>query len=104
MVPINHYPQDLVNVVRCWAGWGIMPAPSRSDDRLKSQYGAARGSELLPFIKSLESDFYLSTAHLTAKNLQEMAASSSFDFKEKHPEIPHEVIEVFVWCYTFDYR
>jgi len=81
-----------------------MPAPSRSDDRLKSQYGAARGSELLPFIKSLESDFYLSTAHLTAKNLQEMAASSSFDFKEKHPEIPHEVIEVFVWCYTFDYR
>lgn len=104
MVPMNHFPEGLVDAVRIWAGWGIMPAPNRSEARLKSRYGEGRGAELLLLIKSLEADFYSSTAHLAAKDLKEMATVSFAEFRGRHPEMPPEVAEVFAWCYTFDYR
>lgn len=95
---------ELINAVPCWTGWGESGYPIRDDARLMDLFGFKRGSELLNEIKCLHDAFYLSEARLVSKDMAEMAYRCARDFRLKHPAIPEQVVEAFVWCYTFDYK
>ena len=105
MVEVNNLnsPQ-LVEAVCIWTGWGQNMAPSRDDTRLTKHFGDEIASMLLPIVKSLEKDFYSSDARFVAANLQEMEKLVSEQFKQKHPDAAEEIVKVFAWCYTFDFK
>jgi hypothetical protein len=96
--------RDLVDAIRIWSGWGIEHSPRREDSRLARQRGNAFAMRLLPIIKELQKDFYASDAHLRASDLTEMGQIAKEQFKKLHPRVAEEVAEIFVWCYTFDWR
>ena len=95
---------QLIEAVRLWTGWGQSPLPNRNDSRLLNHFGGDIGTKLLSLIKSLEDEFYASDARLRAANLQEMEKLASEQFKQKHPSIADEIVKVFAWCYTFDFK
>ncbi len=105
MVEINGLNSSrLVEAVHLWTGWGHSEMPNRNDQRLADHFGSEVSAKLLPLIKSLESDFYLSDARLIAPNLQEMGRLASGQFKQKHPKVSDEIVKAFAWCYTFDFK
>ena len=95
---------ELVAAVRCWCGWGTSAMPHRDDSRLIERFGRQRGAELLREIVALEDDFYISDARLVAANVPDMARRCADDFKRKRPGVAGEIVDSFVWCYTFDYK
>lgn len=95
---------QLVEAVRVWTGWGQSMMPSRNDKRLVERFGEDAAAKLLPVIKSLEDDFYVSDARLVAANLQDMERQASEDFKRKHPTVAEDIVKAFAWCYTFDFK
>ena len=97
-------PMEMIEAVRCWTGWGNSAIPRRSDERLLERFGCGKGTDLLSQIKSLEDEFYLSDAHIVAVNIQDMARRCANDFRARRPGVPEEIISMFVWCYTFDYK
>jgi hypothetical protein len=102
---MNNQETDLLIEAIClWTGRGQKSWPGRDDSALINHFGPEKASKLLSILKSLEDDFYLSNARLTAANLQEMAKLAAEDFRKIHPEIPEEIVQAFVWCYTFDYK
>jgi hypothetical protein len=94
----------LVDAVRIWSSWGESSWPNRDDSRLRSKIGASKADELLPIIKQLEADFYLSDVHLEMADLAEMGKSAKEQFQRLHPEVPEEIARILAWCYTFDWR
>lgn len=100
----KHNRSELIDAVHCWTGWGESAMPSRSDARVLERFGKEKGTALLGEIKALEDDFYLSDAHLVADDLQDMAKRCAADFKCKRPGIEDDIVNAFVWCYTFDYK
>lgn len=100
----NVSPLELIESVRIWTGYGDKMMPSRKDSELLKHFGKEKGEELLSQIKALEEDFYLSDAHRVAANLQDMAARCADDFRKRHPGIADDIVNAFVWCYTFDYK
>jgi len=95
---------ELIDAVRVWTGWGANMMPSRDERRLVKQFGDERAARLISVIKSLEDDFYSSDARFVAADLQDMGKMASEQFKKKHPMVPDEIVKVFAWCYTFDFR
>jgi hypothetical protein len=95
---------ELVDAVRCWCGWGTSAMPRRDDSRLVNRFGEERGAELLREILALEDEFYQSDARLVAANIQDMARRCADDFKRRKPDVATEIVDAFVWCYTFDYK
>jgi hypothetical protein len=105
VVEINeNAPTELIEAVRCWTGWGDSAMPSRNDERLLERFGCEKGAVLLSEIKGLKDDFYLSDARLVAADIQDMARRCADDFRRKRPGIAEEIVNAFVWCYTFDYK
>lgn len=100
---INADLNKLVDAMRIWAGWGGI-APSRDDLRLRQKFGSADANVLLPIIKQLEDDFYMSDARYTAVDLEEMARLAKEKFTRMYPDLPSEIGEVLAWCYTFDFK
>lgn len=78
--------------------------PLRDDSILVSRFGTRTAAKILSRIKSLEDDFYLSDARLIAPNLEEMERMSAEQFREKHPQIPEDIVKALAWCYTFDFK
>jgi hypothetical protein len=95
---------QLIEAVQLWAGWGRSIMPSRDDRRLKDRFGESVAAKLLSLIRSLENDFYSSDARLVAANLHDIERLASEQFKRKHPAIADEIVKVFAWCYTFDFK
>ncbi|MCU0770557.1 MAG: hypothetical protein MUE94_02140 [Verrucomicrobia bacterium] len=95
---------ELIEAVRIWTGWGQSLTPKRDDDRVVNHFGNVVAAKLLPLIKSLEEDFYSSDARLVAADIEEMEQLASQQFKLKHPSIAGEIVKVFAWCYTFDWK
>lgn len=93
---------QLIEALRLWVGWEGFK-PDRDDQRVAERYGL-EASALLRLMKSLEEDFYASNAHIVAKDLADMAALASEDFVRKHPTVSPEIVKLFAWCYTFDYK
>lgn len=105
MVKINNIELSLlVEAVRVWTGWGRDVMPRRDDSLLVEHFGAEVAAKLLPIIKSLQDDFYLSDARFVADDLQEMEKLSSEQFRKKHPAVADEIVRAFAWCYTFDFK
>jgi hypothetical protein len=94
----------LIEAVFIWTGRGQKSWPHRDESALINHFGAEKASKLLSTIKFLQDDFYSSNANLIADNLQEMGKMASEEFRKKHPDIPEEIVQAFVWCYTFDYK
>jgi len=67
-------------------------------------FGLEQGALLLRQLKQLEADCYLSDAHVLATDMSDMANRCARDFRARRPDVPAEVVDVLVWCYTFDYR
>jgi hypothetical protein len=78
--------------------------PLRRDQTLTERFGAEVAGKLLPVVKFLEEEFYLSDAKSTAPNLSEMGELAVRDFRRRHPEMPDKIAEALAWCYTFDFR
>ena len=87
-----------------WTAWGRDIMPRRDDASVISRFGAEVASELLPAIKSLMDEFYLSDAKYVAPDLVAMGKMATEEFKAKHPRVADEVLKALGWCYTFDYR
>ena len=102
--PVTPEWPELIDAVRIWSSWGESSWPNRDDSRLRSRVEITKAERLLPIIKKLESDFYLSDAHLKASSLAEMGELAKAQFQRLNPDVPEEILEVFVWCYTFDWR
>jgi len=94
----------LVEAIQLWTGWGQSMMPSRDDKRVVERFGKDDAARLLPLIRSLEGEFYLSDAQFVAANIQEMGDLASDRFKRLHPEVAEEIVKVFSWCYTFDFK
>lgn len=97
-------PSELVEAVQLFAGWGRSGVPDRDEGRVTARFGTERGRVLLEQIRVLEDDFYRSDAHLVARSPSDMASKSAADFRASHPQAAREIIDVFVWCYTYDYK
>src|SRR5262249_15975583 len=97
-------PQQLVEAVVVWTGWGREMMPNRDDSRVAKHFGADAAARLMPIIKRLEDDFYQSDARLSADDLAQMAKLASDDFRKKHPGISDEIVKALAWCYTFDFK
>lgn len=95
---------QLTEALVIWTGWGRESWPHRDDSAVINHFGPKLATKLLAKIKVLMDDFYSSNANLAADSLQEMGKISAEQFKGKHPEIPEEIVKMFVWCYTFDNR
>lgn len=95
---------NLACAVRCWTGWGESASPAREDKRVIGRFGQVEGERLLGQVKRLEVEFYLSDAHVVATDIVDMAKRCARDFRLQHPGVPDEIVDAFVWCYTFDYR
>ena len=105
MVPLDAPSSaELVEAARLWSGRGQSAAPRRDEGRVVKQFGSDKGGILLSQLRSLEDDFYRSDAHVVAKSISDMATRSADDFRRVHPEAPSEIVEILVWCYTFDYK
>ena len=87
-----------------WTAYGQDMMPRRDDASVVSRCGPEAASELLPAIRSLMDEFYLSDAKYTAADLVEMGKVATEEFKAKHPEVADEVLKALAWCYTFDFR
>jgi hypothetical protein len=99
----NEYSQ-LIEAVFIWTGRGRDTWPNRNDSLVINHFGPELGAKLLTTMKVLADDFYSSNANQIAHGVQEMAKMAADHFRQKHPEIPEEIIEVLAWCYTFDFK
>jgi hypothetical protein len=95
---------ELIKGVQIWTGWGKSIRPNRDDRRIEEAFGKEVAEKMLPLIKTLEEDFYSSDAQFVAYNLEEMGKQASQDFREIYPTISDNIVEVFAWCYTFDFK
>jgi hypothetical protein len=101
---MNFQSPQLIEAVNLWAGRGITPMPSRDEARVLERFGESQGEELMAQIKQLTSDFYASTAHVTAASVQDMAVDASSAFRALHPWADDEIVQTLAWCYTFDFK
>jgi hypothetical protein len=101
---INLRSPQLIEAVLLWSGHGTSPMPRRDVSLLVKRFGPQLAGDLIPTLKALEEDFYLSDAKFTADNLQEMEVLSSAQFRSKHPDVANEIVKAFAWCYTFDFK
>ncbi len=105
MDKVNDFESLLVvKAVLVWTGWGRDVMPRRDDSLLVEHFGAEVAAKLLPVVKSLEHDFYLSDARFVAVDLKEMEKLSSEQFRKKNPAVADEIVKAFAWCYTFDFK
>jgi hypothetical protein len=95
---------QLIEAVRLWAGWGQSAFPSRDENRLTNRFGRDVAIRFTSTIKLLEDDFYSSAARFTAANRREMGDIASEHFLRIHPTAAKEIVQVFAWCYTFDFK
>ncbi len=105
MVAVTQWSSPVfVEAVLVWTAYGQDRMPRRDDAAVVSRFGAEIAAELLPAIKSLMDEFYLSDAKYTASDLVAMGKIATEEFRAKHPEITEEVLKALAWCYTFDFR
>ena len=95
---------QLVKATQLWTGWGVCSWPQIDDTRVIDAFGQQVADNILPHVRQLCDAFYESDARLTCANLQEMGELAAKEFERRYPSIPKEVIRLFVWCYTFDYK
>ena len=105
MVTINKWDSPaFIEAFLFWTAYGRDIMPRRDDASVVAHFGAEVASELLPAIKSLMDEYYLSSANHTASDLAEMGRIATEEFQKRHPEIADEVLKALAWCYTFDNR
>ena len=96
-------PSILSVALVVWTGMGVTASPSREEARVIERFGEAVALDLLPRLRQLQDDFYLSTAYNTASDLKAMGDAAAEEFRRMHPEIGDEV-DALAWCYTFDWK
>lgn len=96
--------QLVAKAIIVWTGFGETSWPSRDDARVVAALGPEVASTVMPTVRSLEDDFYLSDAQHVATDLTDMAERASADFARIHPEVPDDAVRALAWCYTYDYK
>lgn len=96
--------EDITKAVALWTGRGTHSWPQRNDAALIEEFGEVRALDLLAALRSLESDFYRSDAHLTEPGSIAMAGRAAEEFQSRHPDAPKALIDTLAWCYSFDYK
>jgi len=97
-------PWLVVKAMAVWTGWGTTSWPQRDDTRLAGAFGDDLALDVLPVLKDLEDDFYLSEARHVAHTPIEMRDMATAEFRQRHPEAAEEIVKPLAWCYTFDYK
>jgi hypothetical protein len=96
--------KQLSEAAALWSGSGMFSMPSRDWTRVIKRFGEMNAKPLIEKLKSLEDDFYATDAHRYAKDVNEMGEMAANDFRSQHPGIPDDIVNVFTWCYTYDFR
>lgn len=105
MVAVTQWNSPVfIEAVLVWTAYGRDRMPRRDDAAVISRFGTEVAAELLPAMRSLTDEFYLSDAKYTAADLVEMGKIATEEFKAKHPKIEDDVLKALAWCYTFDFR
>ena len=94
----------LADAMVAWTGWKTTISPLRDDQIFAERFGTEQAAKWLSTLHALEDDFYSSDARHVAKDLQEMAAMSSEQFRKKNHDVDDCVVQALAWCYTFDYK
>lgn len=68
------------------------------------RYGAEGAAELLPRIRELKDDFYVSDARFTVADLRQMGDVAAEQFRKAHPEVGEDAVKALAWCYTYDFK
>ena len=97
-------PPLLSQAIVVWTGRGRTAWPSRDERYVVEQFGEDVAVTLMPAIKELAADFYLSSARDTVADLSEMGDVAASEFRSRHPEISEEAVQALRWCYTYDYK
>ena len=87
-----------------WLGYGELPWPATSEQRLQDHFGSEVATRLLPTVVSLFEEFYDSDASRFASDLESMAAMASAPFAERHPDLTEEAVAALAWSYTYDFK
>jgi hypothetical protein len=95
---------ELIEAMHLWTGWGQYAGPNRNNARVTARFGPDKGNVLLKQVRSLAADFYSSSAPHIARNTNELVTLSVADFRRTHPDVPTDIVDALVWCYTCDYR
>jgi hypothetical protein len=98
--------RELSEAVVTWTGWGAPTSmvPQREDELLVQRFGPREAMRLIPKVRAMHHEFYLSKAHQVAKDMPEMAAMASGEFKRNNPGVPEDAVRALAWCYTYDYK
>jgi hypothetical protein len=87
-----------------WVSRATSPFPRRDDEAVLTRYGPQLGPKLLAAVLQLDADYYASDAGQRARDLAEMAAWASADFRRLHPDVTEDAVDALEWCYTWDHR
>ena len=97
--------EDLVTrAIVVWLGWGRAAWPHRNEATLVAEFGTDVAVDVLPEVRRLEREFYMSDAWRVAPDLSTMGDQAAAEFRARHPEIGEDAVEALAWSYTFDYR
>ena len=76
----------------------------REEHQLMGHFGDEKARDLLPIMRWLENEFFESDAEFTVSDLTETGDRAASRFRELHPELTQDAIEVLAWCYSYDFK
>ena len=103
---LRNMPPDadrLSEALVIWIGFREVPTPEVSEARLEQRFGAAEAIRLLPYLRSLLTEFYDNDVSRFTREPDEMADMAAAPFAERHPELSDEAIEALAWSYKHDF-
>jgi hypothetical protein len=105
--PMRKMTQDewdrVADAIVVWTGKGELAWPQLDEARVLARFGPGV-QELLPVLRELYDDFYLSDARWRAADLAEMAEMARARFRDRYPLLRPSAVDALAWCYTFDYK
>lgn len=102
--PLKENAADLSAAIVIWSGHGQFSWPHRDESRVIQSFGAEHAARLLPELRILVDDYFVSDAWRIAADLGDVGNRASQDFRALHPEISDAAVKALAWCYTYDWK
>jgi hypothetical protein len=108
---MSHVDWDLLSrAIVVYSGKGRFKSPRFDRADFVEAFGAVDAERLLPVVRAMVDEFYLSNAASSAgpfddlQRFAKMGRLAKAEFKAKHPEISEAALDALSWSYTFDHR
>lgn len=96
--------RELSEAIVAWTGWGRVPFPTRSEERVVDIVGPERTVDVIEAVRRMEADFFRSEARLVVADLAEMGRRAADEFRTRHPEVSDDAVDALRWCYMYAYK